>query len=253
MKNFLLKIPAEALFAESPFVCQFIYCTCLAESAHLNIFIFNAVLKVMDTIEGIAYDFSRVFCRLAAKALNYRLKVYGRENMPEGRAIIAANHTSYLDPIFLGIGLGRINFIARDLNPDKKPINELFQLWLGLIGVIKIDREKPSKTDLTKILCKLEKGNKVVIFPEGTRSIDCKLGNFNGGVALIAELSESPVVPVSIKGAYEIWPRYKGIKYSGNATVRVGKALYLNKDINNKLERRSDLTEKIRTQLLYSQ
>lgn len=45
MKNFLLKISAKAFFAESPFVCQFIYWFNITTLAHLKVFIFNAVLK----------------------------------------------------------------------------------------------------------------------------------------------------------------------------------------------------------------
>lgn len=203
----------------------------------------------MDGWERVTYSLSRGFCAAALKTLNYRWKVYGEENMPGGRAIIAANHLSYLDPIFLGVVLGKLNFVARDLNPDKKPLNELFQQWLRLIGVITIDKEKPSKKDLERILDKLEKDNKVMIFPEGTRSIDGNLGTFNSGVALIAELSDSPVVPVAIKGTYEAWPKYGGVKYSRKVRINVCGPLYSNKEMQDKCVRREDLTKRIRNEL----
>ncbi len=203
----------------------------------------------MDNCEKLTYSLSRGFCALATKIMNYHLKVYGRDNLPKDKAIIAANHSSYLDPIFLGIGLGKLTFIAKDLNSKGRFIDGLFQQWLHLIGVIKLNGNKMNKGALVHILDKLEKGNKVAIFPEGTRSIDGKLGYFNDGVSLIAELSDSPVVPVSLSGTYKIWPRHGRIKYSGEVRLNVCNRLYLNKQIADKSERRRDLTERIRSEL----
>ncbi len=203
----------------------------------------------MDGLERATYCLSRYFCIGAFKTLNYGWKVYGKENLPKGRAILAPNHVSYLDPIFLGVGLGKLNYVARDLNPGRKSLNELFQQWLGLIGVITINKEKPSRRDLAMILERLNKGNKVVIFPEGTRSLDGRLGNFNGGVALIAELSDSPIVPVAIKGTYEAWSKYGGIKYSKKVRINVCSPLYTNKEIKDKCARRDDLTSRLRNEL----
>ncbi len=203
----------------------------------------------MDGWERATYSLSRYLCIGAFKTLNYRWMVYGKENLPEGRAILSPNHVSYLDPIFLGVGLGKLNYVARDLNPDRKPLNELFQQWLGLIGVITINKEKPSKRDLKRVLNKLEKGNKVVIFPEGTRSLDGRLGEFNGGVALISELSGSPVIPVKIEGTYRLWPRNGKIKYSGTVKINICSPLHLNKAIQDKCSRRDDLTKRIRDEL----
>jgi len=203
----------------------------------------------MDGWEKVTYSLSRGFCALAIKALNYKMIVHGKENIPEGRAIIAANHASYLDPISLGVGLGKLTFIAKDLNSKGRFIDGLFQQWLHLIGVIKLNGNKINKGALVHILDKLEKGNKVAIFPEGTRSLDGKLGYFNDGVSLIAELSDSPVVPVSLSGTYEIWPAHGKIKYSGEIRLNVCNRLYLNKQIADKSERRKDLTERIRSEL----
>ncbi len=203
----------------------------------------------MDEWEKVAYNLSTGFCALAMKALDYRLIVHGKENIPKGRAIIAANHASYLDPISLAVGLGKLTFIARDLDQNHNFMGGMFQRWLKLAGVITIDGRKMQRDALVQVLDKLEKGNKVAIFPEGTRSIDGKLGYFNNGISLIAELSDSPVVPVSLSGTYEIWPRHGRIKYSGEVRLNVCNRLYLNKQIADKSERRKDLTERIRSEL----
>lgn len=203
----------------------------------------------MDALENIAYAISRDLCIIGTKAMRYGLEVYGKENLPEGRAIIASNHASYLDPMVLAIGLGKMNFVARDLNPNAKFLNGLLQQWLSWAGVIKINRDKPSKSNLTNIISALKRGKKVVIFPEGTRSIDGKLGKFNEGVASIAELSGSPIVPATIKGTYKLWPKYGKPKYKGNIEIKIFNPLYLNKEIHDKYERRKDLTGRLSKEL----
>lgn len=203
----------------------------------------------MDGWERVTYGLSRGFCALAMKALDYRLIVHGKETIPRGRAIISSNHASYLDPIFLGVGLGKLTFIARDLDSNHSFMTGMLQRWLKLIGVITMDGRKMQRDALLQVLDKLEKGNKVAIFPEGTRSIDGKLGYFNDGISLIAELSDSPVVPISLSGTYEIWPRHGRIKYSGEVRLNACNTLYLNKNISDKSERRKDLTQRIRSEL----
>jgi 1-acyl-sn-glycerol-3-phosphate acyltransferase len=203
----------------------------------------------MDEWEKITYKLSTIFCAFSMNALDYKIDISGKQNLPEGKAIIASNHTSYLDPIVLGVGLGKINFVARDLNSEGKLLNGLLQQWLSWAGVIKINRDKPSKSDLVNILSTLKKGKKVVIFPEGTRSIDGSLKEFNGGVASIAELSDSPIVPAAIKGTYELWPKFGKIKCHGKIMVDLFSPLYLNKEIKDKYQRREDLTGRVKKEI----
>ncbi len=200
-------------------------------------------------LRGAMHDLTATFCTAAAMCMNYKWAVHGKENLPRGRAILAANHSSYLDPIILGITLGRLSYISRNLNPNKSFTAELLQYWLRLVGVIKIERERMGRHNLSRILGRLKNNEKIVVFPEGTRSYDGKLQEFNDGASLLADLSESPVVPVMISGTYEIWPRGRQPKYSGHIRIGVCNKLYPNKEITDKYARRRDLTERIKNSM----
>ncbi|MFH1249094.1 MAG: lysophospholipid acyltransferase family protein [archaeon] len=197
-------------------------------------------------IENICYGLSTAGCFIFTKSLGYRLSIYGEENIPQGKAIIASNHSSYLDPIFLGIGLGKINFVAKNFNSERKIINWCFQKWLSFIGVTILDNSKQWKKGLVEILDNLKEGNKIGIFPEGTRSRNGKLQEFNDGVSLIAEMGNCPVIPTSIKGTYELWHKNVAIKYGGDVKIEISNPLQINYDIKDKYERRKDLTQRIR-------
>jgi 1-acyl-sn-glycerol-3-phosphate acyltransferase len=134
----------------------------------------------------------------------FHISVQGRENIPVSNGfILASNHTSYLDPIILGVVCHKeLYFVVK---------RELFRLgafsWLiKNLNTFPITRGQPELSALKKILKKLRQGGIVVIFPEGTRSKDGRLGKPEKGAGLIAIKSNLPVVPVYIQGTYEALP-----------------------------------------------
>ena len=77
----------------------------------------------------------------------------------------------------------------------------------------------------------LKNGKVLLVFPEGTRTIDGHLGEFKKGSAILACELGVPVVPVGLKGAYEMWPRggkfrrhASGRRFSGNRLIPNGSA-----------------------------
>src|SRR4030066_1819462 len=139
--------------------------------------------------------FARVF---------FRLKVSGVEKIPlSGGVIIAANHFSYLDIPLLSYGLNRpANFGGK---------KQLFTIpivgtLLRLLGAIPIDREKIDRSAIREIMKKLNSGNVVVIYPEGTRSLNGKLQAGKPGVGFIVRMSGKKVVPAAIIGTDKAMP-----------------------------------------------
>lgn len=134
--------------------------------------------------------------------LFYRHKIYGVEHFLEGAAIIAPNHASFLDPpIIAASAPGKISFLARA---------SLFNSVLGpfLRRLNTFPAKGAESLDSLKMICSLLKeGQKVVIFPEGQRSEDGKLGRFKSGVAMLAFRAQCPVIPAYIDGTYSIWDR----------------------------------------------
>lgn len=136
-------------------------------------------------------------------ALFFRLRVAGRENIPPGGMLVCCNHQSHLDPVLVGLACREpITYLARDT---------LFKGWFAkliiYLGAIPIQRDGLGLNGVKKTLERLKIGEKVLIFPEGTRSPDGQLQTLKGGLALIARRAKVPLLPVAIEGAYHAWPR----------------------------------------------
>lgn len=153
---------------------------------------------------------------LLCKAL-FRLKTTGRDNIPQkGGAIIAANHSSYIDPVALAVAIPRrISWIVR------KDVYDVWWLkWLfASTGMI---REGGSVNKAIKLL---GRGGLVGIFPEGTRSPDGNLGAGRKGVSVMSQETGVPVIPCGITGAFEAYPRGAVLPRPLPVKVSIGKPM----------------------------
>lgn len=130
--------------------------------------------------------------------LIYRIKVVGRENIPQGSAVMCANHSALLDPFFLCIACGiRENwlFMAK-AELLKVPV---LGWLLKKVGVIPVNRGATDISTIRDAIDALKNGKKVMIFPQGTRvregddDVAAKTG-----AAMIASRAKAPLVPVYI-------------------------------------------------------
>lgn len=136
--------------------------------------------------------------------LFYKLEVHGQEHLFSGAGIIAGNHVSFLDPPVVGVLWPQeLHFLARQ---------SLFKVPL-LGWFIKKMNAHPLRGDagdvavFKVVLELLEKGKKVVLFPEGKRSFDNQLGAIKPGLSLLISKTGAKVIPTYIFGTYEAWPR----------------------------------------------
>jgi len=152
----------------------------------------------------ILHIISRFFLFIWCK-LFFKYKAYGKNNIPEkGGVIIAANHASYLDPIFVGIGSRRLlNYIAR----DSLFRNFFFGNFIRRVGAFPIKRNFQDVGAIREAIKRLKSGNPVLIFPEATRTVDGNLQPVKGGISFLVHSAGVPVVPVYIKGSFEVWPK----------------------------------------------
>ncbi len=143
----------------------------------------------------------------------------GVENVPRrGPVIIASNHLSALDSAFIPLFVPRkVTFVAKAEYFDKWYSRLVFKAW----GQIPLDRSggKASEVALKQALAVLERGGVFGIYPEGTRSPDRRLYRGHTGVARLALASGAPVVPVGIRGSYEVMP--KGARFPRRGRVHV--------------------------------
>ena len=131
----------------------------------------------------------------------FRPWVVGRANIPaNGAAILASNHLSFIDSIFLPLMIDRrVSFLAKsDYFTGKGLKGWATRFFLKASGQLPIDRSggKASEASLNTGLQVLGRGDLLGIYPEGTRSPDGKLYRGRTGIARMALEAHVPVVPV---------------------------------------------------------
>lgn len=146
---------------------------------------------------------SKLFFRLF-----FRFQGEGVANIPEGPCIIAPNHQSFFDGLFVASFLKNTTIRNTYFYAKEKHIRKR---WLKFFAnrhhIIIMDLNKDLKESIQKMGEALKKKKNLIIFPEGTRTLDGKLGEFKRTFAILSRELNVPIVPVSIKGAYEVLPK----------------------------------------------
>ena len=144
------------------------------------------------------YSISRAICILFFKIIGCRIKVAGRNNIPNrGGFILASNHLSNIDPVVLGIVCRRrLNYMAKE---------ELFRIpvlsWMiRHYGAFPVRRNTPDFRSIRQAIERLKSGCGLVVFPEGSRGV-MQQENFkiHGGIAFLARRTDVPIVPAYIR------------------------------------------------------
>jgi 1-acyl-sn-glycerol-3-phosphate acyltransferase len=172
------------------------------------------------------YRCGYLFCHLVGR-LAFDFKVYGRENLiEEGAAILASNHQSYLDPPCIGMACRNdIYYLARNTLYQRPVIGPL----LKRLNTVPVDRDRGDVSSIKNIIRLLRAGNRVIIFPEGTRSQDGKLQPARAGLGMIIAKTLAPVVPIRVFGSFEALPRTGGVKLRPVSVV-VGQPMRFTED-----------------------
>lgn len=155
--------------------------------------------------------------------LYFRVKSYGKENVPkEGRLIVAANHSSYLDPLTLGILFPRrIHYIMTSVYYEKKILN----FFCYLLDTIPIG-EGYQISAYKKCMRLLSKEKVIGIFPEGQRSREGYLLEARKGIGVYATRGKSPILPVAIVGAREALPPHSIFPKPRRIKIFYGKPIF---------------------------
>lgn len=142
----------------------------------------------------------------------------GVENIPvKDGLIIASNHQSYIDPFIISV-------------PIKRPVrylawNEAFG-WpvvgkaMGILGAWPLQLERSDPAAIRRSLQWLREGGAMMIFPEGGRGKpDGAMARFKAGAVRIALEAKVPILPITIRGANEVWPAGKHVPKLGKIEV----------------------------------
>lgn len=153
----------------------------------------------------------------------FRWRVNNPENVPaEGPVILAANHMSFLDPPLVASGINRlVSILARESLFRYPGVGWLLRSW----NAVPVDRDGGGAKGLRAIMGRLDEGGAILLFPEGTRSEDGKLGQARAGVGLTVIKSAAPVVPVRVFGTLEAYGRNVKIPRPHQIIVSYGKPI----------------------------
>jgi 1-acyl-sn-glycerol-3-phosphate acyltransferase len=162
--------------------------------------------------------------------LIFRPQVEGREHVPNrGAAIIASNHLSFSDSIFMPLMVKRkVTFVAKSEYFTGKGLKGwLVKMFFVGVGTIPVDRSggRAAQAAIETGLRVLREGKLFGIYPEGTRSPDGRLYRGKTGVARLALESGAPVIPVVMLNADEIQPPGKVLPKIKQVKIRFGKPL----------------------------
>jgi long-chain acyl-CoA synthetase len=143
------------------------------------------------------------------RALLFRVELTGLENLPKsGACIISPNHQSYLDPFMLCPMLPFAYFKRLFFVGAVEYFETPFTKWFARIAnLVPVDPDSNLVPAMQAGAFGLAHGKVLVLFPEGERSIDGTVKKFKKGAPILAQHLHAPIVPVAIKGVYELWPR----------------------------------------------
>lgn len=140
------------------------------------------------------------------------LRAEGLENIPDDAPyVIAANHETYVDGMLIASYLPKSHFkkfsciAAKDLASRHGLLGRVI---LRVGRAIPIDRLGNPVRGLIIAKKKVDEGNIMLVHPEGTRSVDGRLGEMKEGASYLSFKSRVPLLPVFIDGAYEVFNRY---------------------------------------------
>ncbi len=136
-----------------------------------------------------------------------RVKARGLENLPDQACIIAPNHQSVLDG-FLVASFFKRKFMKKTYvyAKEKHFRHPVMRFLANRNNIILVDVNKDLKLSIQKLAEVLKKGKNLMIFPEGTRTINGRLGEFKQTFAILSRELKVPVVPVVINGSYNVLP-----------------------------------------------
>ena len=176
----------------------------------------SLVSTLFDRKGDFAHRCARAWSRLILATSGVRVRVSGLERLdPKRSYVFAANHQSIYDiPIVFSALPYQLRIVAKE-SLGRIP----FMGWhLHRAGHLLVDRKNPGADIVHKMARLVREGSSLIVFPEGTRSLDGTLGRFKKGSFLVALGAKLPVVPVTIEGSRHVMQK-------GRLMVRPGEVL----------------------------
>jgi len=167
--------------------------------------------------------FAEHMCRFITTVV-FDLKVYGSYHVPKtGGALLVSNHQSYLDPILLGVGLDRtISYMAK----AELFKNPFFARLIRSLNAFPIEQGTGDLGAMKGSIARLNQGDLLNVFPEGSRTDDGKIAPMEKGVAVLIRRAKVPVIPVVIDGSFRAWSKHRKFPQAYPIRVMFGPAMH---------------------------
>jgi 1-acyl-sn-glycerol-3-phosphate acyltransferase len=174
----------------------------------------------------VQYQLSRAVIGPFLRAIG-RPKVVGMENIPAtGAAILASNHLSFIDSMYLPLMIER-TVAKAEYFTARGPLGRLWAAYLRSTNQLQMDREgaRSAHATLEAALDLLRAGELFGFYPEGTRSPDGRLYRGRSGIGWLAMNSGAPVIPVAMMGTRKMLPPGAPLPRPTRIEIRIGKPL----------------------------
>jgi 1-acyl-sn-glycerol-3-phosphate acyltransferase len=167
-----------------------------------------------------------LFIRAGLRLYN-RFEIVGAENLPGDESfVLVANHASHLDTVCLlaALPLRRLHrafpAAAADYFFQSVP-----RIWIASVVVNALPFERSLNVRQSLALCRqllANRGNVLIIFPEGTRSLDGAMRDFKAGVGALVAGRDVKVLPCYLEGAFKAWPKGRRLPRPAKVRLRIG-------------------------------
>jgi len=162
-------------------------------------------------------------CRFPFRVYFYmyhRGRVYNARRLPdEGAFILAGNHVSFLDPPFFGLACKReVFYMARDTLFRNPVVNWILRSW----NCVPISRDRGDIGAMRTVLRTLGERKAVLMFPEGTRSLDGELQEARAGIGMIVAKANVPIVPMRVFGTERALPKGASLPRPVRVEIKFG-------------------------------
>jgi len=174
---------------------------------------------LFDRTGNFAHRCARAWARWILATTGVRVRVSGLEHLEPGRSyVFAANHQSIYDiPILFASIPMQLRIVAKE-SLGRIP----FMGWhLHRAGHLLIDRRNPGPDIVQKMRRLVSESSSLIVFPEGTRSVDGGIGRFKKGSFLVAADARLPVVPVTIAGSRHVMKKGRLMVCPGEVELTV--------------------------------
>ena len=150
----------------------------------------------------------------------FSYRVRGLDQVPDGGLMVLSNHQSFADPLFVAVGIPRpVSFMARS-NLFGVPVVGSVLRGAGTIPV-----NRGGASSLREPIRRLQAGQCVGLFPEGTRTRDGRVAEVKPGFVALVRRAKVPIVFCGIAGAFEAWPRTNALPRPGRVRTVLGEPM----------------------------